>query len=81
MNSTDGGVAVLRQRLAAYRSQVAAQNARVEQAQAAVTQAEQAIVKEFNLTPDQLAAELTKVNAEIQTLAAQISGQLVQAGV
>lgn len=69
----------LKSRLASYKTQEAAQNARVEQAQLQLNQIEAEIKTQFG-DPNSMDAELTRVEAEIQTLTQQVQDGLRSVG-
>ena len=77
---TAGDVAELKKRLVDGRNQVVAQQARADQLQMQLAESRQQITKTYGMSPEQLAAELVKAEAEIQVLGNQILAQLAQAG-
>lgn len=70
----------LKQRIANLKNQVATQKARVEQAQIQVKEKEKHIQSTYGVTPDQLSAELSKTEQEIQQNGQQILAILEGAG-
>lgn len=76
MNPSGTNYSDLRQRINNYRSQLATQKARTEQAQAQLLDIETRIVNEYKVLPENLEAEIVKIDSEVNGIVEKINQHL-----